>query len=62
LINVGSVGQARDGNPRISFGLLDTAADTYEVMRVDYNIEATASAILAARLPDYLAQRLFLGI
>jgi len=62
LINVGSVGQARDGNPRISFGLLDTATDTYEAMRVDYNIEATASAILAARLPDYLAQRLFLGI
>ncbi len=62
LINVGSVGQARDGNPRISFGLLDTTAATFEVMRVDYNIETTASAILAARLPDYLAQRLFLGI
>ncbi len=62
LINVGSVGQARDGNPRISFGLLDTTASKFEFMRVDYNIEATASAILAARLPDYLAQRLFLGI
>lgn len=62
LINVGSVGQARDGNPRISFGLLDTTNGTFEVLRIEYDIEATASAILEARLPDYLAHRLFLGI
>jgi diadenosine tetraphosphatase ApaH/serine/threonine PP2A family protein phosphatase len=62
LINVGSIGQARDGNPRASFGLLDTAAKSFEAMRIDYDIAATAQAILAANLPDYLAQRLFLGI
>jgi diadenosine tetraphosphatase ApaH/serine/threonine PP2A family protein phosphatase len=62
LINVGSVGQARDGNPRATFGLLDTDNASFEVLRVTYDIEATASAILAARLPDYLAHRLFLGV
>jgi diadenosine tetraphosphatase ApaH/serine/threonine PP2A family protein phosphatase len=62
LINVGSVGQARDGNPRASFGVLDTTRHVFEVMRIEYDIETTASAILAARLPDYLAHRLFLGI
>ncbi len=62
LINVGSVGQARDGNPRASFGLLDTTRNTYEVLRIEYDIEATAAAIFAAGLPDYLAHRLFLGI
>jgi len=62
LINVGSIGQARDGNPRATFGLLDTESVSFEILRVAYDIEATASAILAARLPDYLAHRLFLGV
>ncbi len=62
LINVGSVGQARDGVPRASFGLLDTDRGTYDLVRAEYDIEAAARAILQARLPDYLAQRLFLGI
>lgn len=62
LINVGSVGQARDGVPRASFGLLDTERGTYDTVRTEYDIEAAARAILQARLPDYLAQRLFLGI
>ncbi len=62
LINVGSVGQARDGIPRASFGLLDTLRATYDTVRIEYDIEAAARAILQARLPDYLAQRLFLGI
>lgn len=62
LINVGSVGQARDGVPRASFGLLDTLRGTYDTVRIEYDIEAAARAILQARLPDYLAQRLFLGI
>jgi len=62
LINVGSVGQTRDGNPRLSFGVVDTVEETYENVRVDYDIEAAAAAVLQARLPDYLAHRLFLGI
>jgi diadenosine tetraphosphatase ApaH/serine/threonine PP2A family protein phosphatase len=62
LINVGSVGQARDGVPRASFGLLDTDRGTYDLVRIEYDIEAAARGILQAHLPDYLAQRLFLGI
>lgn len=62
LINVGSVGQARDGVPRASFGLLDTTEGSYEHIRVEYDIEAAARLILQAHLPDYLAHRLFLGI
>jgi diadenosine tetraphosphatase ApaH/serine/threonine PP2A family protein phosphatase len=61
LINVGSVGQPRDGSPDACFGLLDTALWTYEAVRVPYDIEATASAIKAARLPEQLARRLFRG-
>jgi diadenosine tetraphosphatase ApaH/serine/threonine PP2A family protein phosphatase len=62
LMNVGSVGQPRDGNPRSSFALYDEAEKRVEIIRVPYDIEASARAILDARLPDYLAQRLFLGI
>jgi len=62
LINVGSVGQARDGNPKASFGLLDTDKKTVDIVRLDYDIEGAAQAILKANLPDYLAHRLFMGI
>ena len=62
LINVGSVGQARDGNPKASFGVLDTEKGACEIVRIKYDIEAAAQAILKARLPDYLAHRLFMGI
>ena len=36
FINPGSVGQPRDGDPRASFGLLDTDKNEYEQMRIDY--------------------------
>lgn len=62
LINVGSVGQPRDGDPRSAFGFLDTTAWTYELVRVEYNVEGTAAAILKAGLPDALARRLFRGV
>jgi diadenosine tetraphosphatase ApaH/serine/threonine PP2A family protein phosphatase len=62
LINVGSVGQARDGRPRASFGVLDTVQGSFEIQRLEYDIEAAAQSILRAHLPDYLAHRLFLGI
>jgi len=62
LINVGSVGQARDGRPRASFGILDAETGSLEIKRIEYNIEGAARAILEARLPDYLAHRLFMGI
>lgn len=62
IVNVGSVGQPRDGNPKASFGLFDSERWTYENVRVSYDVEKTAASLMAAGLPDYLAQRLFLGV
>lgn len=58
IINPGSVGQPRDGNPKASYGLLDTVAGTYENRRVEYDIEKAGAKILAAGLPPNLASRL----
>jgi diadenosine tetraphosphatase ApaH/serine/threonine PP2A family protein phosphatase len=62
IINVGSVGQPRDGNPESAFGLYDTESDSYTLLRVPYDIDRTAKAINAAGLPPFLAQRLHQGI
>jgi putative phosphoesterase len=62
LINCGSVGQPRDGDPRASFALLDTELDVASIIRVPYNVEATAKAIIEAGLPEFLARRLSFGI
>ena len=61
IINCGSVGQPRDGDPRAAYLLLDTERRTFRHVRVEYDIEAAAAAIRAAGLPDHLAGRLFLG-
>jgi predicted phosphodiesterase len=58
LINPGSVGQPRDGDPRAAWLLLDTAGATAEWRREDYDIAGAQAAIRAARLPDSLAERL----
>jgi len=62
IINVGSVGQPRDGNPNSAFGLYDTDTGAYELTRVPYDIERTAKAIEGVGLPKFLALRLFQGI
>ena len=62
IVNVGSVGQPRDGNPRASYGVFDSEWWVYENVRLQYNVEKTAQAIMTEGLPDFLAQRLFLGI
>ena len=61
LVNVGSVGQPRDGDPRACFVLWDAAAGTLELVRVDYPIDAAQKKIMAAGLPPFLAERLALG-
>jgi len=62
LINVGSVGQPRDGDPKLSFGLFDTEALSYENVRLDYDVAAAARKIRSAdRLPNTLADRLEAG-
>jgi diadenosine tetraphosphatase ApaH/serine/threonine PP2A family protein phosphatase len=61
LLNPGSVGQPRDGDPRAAWLLLDTGALTASWRRVEYDIAGAAAAIRQARLPDSLAERLGYG-
>lgn len=61
LINPGSVGQPRDGDPRAAYAIFDTGRQTVSLRRVRYPVEKTAAEINAAGLPDALALRLFRG-
>jgi diadenosine tetraphosphatase ApaH/serine/threonine PP2A family protein phosphatase len=61
LINVGSVGQPRDGDPRASYCIYDTVSNEVELRRVEYDIAGTQAAIRAAGLPEKLAERLNVG-
>jgi len=61
LLNPGSVGQPRDGDPRAAWLLLDLDGLTASFERTDYDIAGAAAAIRAARLPDSLAERLEYG-
>jgi predicted phosphodiesterase len=61
LLNPGSVGQPRDGDPRAAWMLLDLDDDTAHFHRCEYDIDGAAAAIRAARLPDSLAERLEFG-
>jgi predicted phosphodiesterase len=61
LLNPGSVGQPRDGDPRASWLLLDLDGLTASFLRTDYDVAGAAAAIRAARLPDSLAERLEYG-
>ncbi|MFG0331398.1 MAG: metallophosphoesterase family protein [Phycisphaerales bacterium] len=61
ILNPGSVGQPRDGNPDASFAILEPDSRTFSVHRVPYNIAATQQAMREVGLPDMLAQRLRLG-
>lgn len=61
LINCGSVGQPRDGNPQASFGLFFVEEQRIEVRRVEYDIDAAMRKILEAGLPEVLAYRLEVG-
>lgn len=62
LLNPGSVGQPRDGDPRASAMLLDTEALTVDWLRIEYPIERVQRLIAAANLPRRLAARLPLGL
>lgn len=61
LINVGSVGQPRDGDNRASYGVIDTADYTYENYRIAYDYQLAGNKIIAAGLPIFLAERLQKG-
>ena len=62
LVNPGSVGQPRDGDPRSAYLILDTEADTVAWHRVGYDIEAVQGDMRAAGLPASLVARLAVGL
>ena len=62
IVNVGSVGQPRDGNPLASFCIYDTDAEIIEIKRVRYDIEAVQKKIIDAGLPGMLAYRISIGM
>ncbi len=61
IVNAGSVGQPRDGNPMAGFCIYDTGLQTIELRRVPYNIHEAQRKILEAGLPRNLAFRLAVG-
>jgi diadenosine tetraphosphatase ApaH/serine/threonine PP2A family protein phosphatase len=61
LLNPGSVGQPRDGDPRAAFLLVDLDSRHAHFRRVPYDVEQTQSEIRDAGLPDALANRLAEG-
>lgn len=61
IINAGSVGQPRDGDPRAAYALLDTATTQWTQYRVEYNIEAVQARMRAAELPEKLILRIEKG-
>ncbi len=61
LVNPGSVGQPRDGDPRAGFAIADTEKREVTLYRTEYPVDKAQARILAEGLPDVLAQRLALG-
>ena len=61
VVNPGSVGQPRDGDPRAAYALYDSDAHSLTHRRVDYDIERTQMKMASAGLPDALAARLSFG-
>ena len=62
LVNPGSVGQPRDGDPRASFAVIDTVASAASFHRVPYRIDETQRRMRARGLPGVLADRLSHGV
>jgi len=61
LVNVGSVGQPRDRDPRAAFGVYDSEGRSVEIIRIEYPVEKAREKILRAGLPSFLASRLTEG-
>jgi diadenosine tetraphosphatase ApaH/serine/threonine PP2A family protein phosphatase len=58
---VGAVGQPRDNNPKSAYVIYDMDALTIELRRLEYDIASAQKKILAAGLPERLAERLAFG-
>jgi predicted phosphodiesterase len=61
FVNVGAVGQPRDNNPKSAYVVYDIDEATIELRRLDYDIPTAQKKILAAGLPERLAERLAYG-
>ena len=61
FVNVGAVGQPRDGNPKSGYVVYDLTEGTIELRRLDYDIPKAQKKIMEAGLPPRLADRLALG-
>jgi diadenosine tetraphosphatase ApaH/serine/threonine PP2A family protein phosphatase len=61
IVNVGSVGQPRDDDPRACYAMYDADAQAVELRRIEYDIESAQAKIRKAGLPEVLAARLALG-
>ncbi len=61
FINVGSVGQPRDGIPDASYLIFEPRSKVIEFRRVPYDIDTAAKKVLDAGLPERLAKRLYIG-
>jgi diadenosine tetraphosphatase ApaH/serine/threonine PP2A family protein phosphatase len=61
LVNPGSVGQPRDGDPRAAYAIADTSAHCVELFRLTYPVEEAQAKIIKEGLPEVLAQRLGVG-
>jgi diadenosine tetraphosphatase ApaH/serine/threonine PP2A family protein phosphatase len=61
VFNVGSVGQPRDGDWRASYAILDTETMTFQLQRVQYDVDTASAKIERLGLPMALSERLHLG-
>jgi diadenosine tetraphosphatase ApaH/serine/threonine PP2A family protein phosphatase len=61
IVNVGSVGQPRDGDPRAAYALLDTSSSTWTLYRVEYNVAQIQQRMRTAGLPEKLITRIEYG-
>jgi predicted phosphodiesterase len=61
FVNVGAVGQPRDGNPKAAYVIYDMDEGSIELRRLDYDIAAAQKKIIDAGLPPRLAERLSVG-
>jgi predicted phosphodiesterase len=62
IINVGSVGQPRDGDPRAAYCVYDKEEKTAVIKRVEYDVKTASKKIIKSGLPKYLGERLLLGM
>jgi diadenosine tetraphosphatase ApaH/serine/threonine PP2A family protein phosphatase len=61
LVNPGSVGQPRDGDPRAGYAIVDGTAGVVELVRINYAVDKAQAKVIDAGLPEVLARRLAAG-